>query len=358
MPSNRPFNFSAGPATLPAEVLEASAQALVDYQGSGVGIAEQSHRGKVFDAVRVETEALARKLLGLNDDWSVLFLQGGATMHFDLIPMNFLKTKAQYIDTGTWATKAIKGAQRHGAVEVIGSSKASNYAALPAYDAPDQSADYLHICSNNTIFGTRFAEMPKHPRLIADMSSEFLSRQIDLEDFAMLYGGAQKNLGPAGLVFAVIRKELLDRTNEGVAPIMTYKAQAEAESCLNTPPTFGIYMLLEVFRWLDRQGGVAAIETINDRKAKVLYDAIDGSGGYYTGAVTDPAVRSTMNVTFTLPNDDLNAPFLKGAEERGLLGLKGHRSVGGMRASIYNAMPEAGVQALVDYMAEFQKADG
>ena len=301
----RPFNFSAGPATLPEPVLQASAQALVDYQSSGVGIAEQSHRGKVFDAVRVECEALARKLLGLNDDWAVLFMQGGATMHFDLIAMNFLKDKAQYIDTGTWATKAIKAGQRHGNIDVLGSGKAVNYAALPDYDAPDQDADYLHICSNNTIFGTRFVEFPQHQRLIADMSSEFLSREINLDQFAMLYGGAQKNLGPAGLVFAVVRKELLERTNEGVAPIMTYKAQAEAESCLNTPPTFGIYMLLEVFRWLDAQGGVAAIETINNRKAQALYDAIDGSDGYYNGAVTDKAVRSTMNVTFTLHDEAL-----------------------------------------------------
>jgi phosphoserine aminotransferase len=351
------YNFSAGPATMPREVLEASAAALVDYQGSGVGIAECSHRGGAFNAVREEAEALCRSILGISDAYEVLFLQGGATQQFDLIPMNFLHNKAQYIVSGQWAKKAAAAAPRYGNAEVIATSAESNFNQLPTGYSIDESADYLHICSNNTIFGTRFAAFPKHPCLIADMSSEIMSRVINVDDFGMIYAGAQKNLGPAGVVLAIIRKDLLATIADDVSPIFNYAKHAAAESCLNTPPTFGIYVLLETFRWIQRQGGLAAVEAANNAKAELLYSAIDNSNGFYQGTVVDTANRSHMNVTFTLAADDKTAAFLKEAEAKNLVALKGYRTVGGIRASTYNAMPLAGVQALVDHMTAFASAN-
>ncbi|MFW5698488.1 MAG: 3-phosphoserine/phosphohydroxythreonine transaminase [Planctomycetota bacterium] len=353
--SERLYNFSAGPATLNQEVLEASAAALLDYKGKGVGIAEVSHRGPEFKEVIAEAEERCRALMRLPDEYAVLFLQGGATQQFDLIPMNFLKTKAQYIVSGQWAKKAATAGKHHGDAAVIADSSSVNFAALPTdFTAPiDPQADFLHICSNNTIFGTRFSDFPEHPCLIADMSSEIMGREIDIARFGMVYAGAQKNLGPSGVVLAIVRKDLLANNADGLSPIFDYAVHAEKGSCLNTPPTFGIYVLLETFRWLERQGGIAAMEQRNEEKAALLYAAIDGSDGFYSGTVTDIPNRSRMNVTFTLPSEDLTTAFLKQAAEQGLVALKGYRTVGGVRASIYNAMPTAGVEKLVAVMQDF-----
>ena len=350
--SQRLFNFSAGPATMPLPVLEASAAALVDYQSSGVGIAEVSHRGKEFIDILAEAKQRCAALLGIPDDYEILFLQGGATQQFELVPMNLLKTRADYIDSGSWASKAAKAATRYGEARVIASSKDSNYTSLPTFEV-DSAADYLHICSNNTIYGTRFPAFPEHPCLIADMSSEIMSRVLDVSRFGLIYAGAQKNLGPAGVVLVIVRKSLLATANE-TAPIFSYAKHAEADSCLNTAPTFGIYVLLETFRWLESQGGLAAIEQRNAAKAERLYAAIDGSDGFYQGTVVKADERSHMNVTFTLADASKEGAFLAGAEERGLVALKGHRSVGGVRASIYNAMPDEGIDALIAWMAAFR----
>ncbi|TVR45144.1 MAG: 3-phosphoserine/phosphohydroxythreonine transaminase [Planctomycetota bacterium] len=354
--TQRLFNFSAGPATLNEEVLRASAAALVDYQGAGVGIAEVSHRGPEFTAVIEEAEARCRQLMGISDEYAVLFLQGGATQQFELIAMNLLRQRAQYVVTGEWATKAAKAAKRYGQVEVVADTSADNFNHLPVDYPIDESADYLHICTNNTIYGTCFADFPQHPCLVADMSSEIMSRVVDVNRFGLIYAGAQKNLGPAGVVLVIIRKQLLAQIPADLPPIFSYAAHAKAGSCLNTPPTFGIYILLETFRWLERQGGIAAVEAVNRRKAGLIYQAIDGSQGFYTGTVTNPADRSLMNITFTLPNEDLTKVFIKAAEARGMVALKGYRTVGGIRASTYNAMPEAGCQALASFMDEFAAA--
>ncbi|MFW5830418.1 MAG: 3-phosphoserine/phosphohydroxythreonine transaminase [Planctomycetota bacterium] len=358
--SQRIYNFSAGPAMLPTEVLEASAAALVDYQGTGVGIAEVSHRGAAFTAVIAEARERCKRLLGLGDSHEVLFLQGGATQQFDLIPMNFLRGHADYAIAGQWGKKAYQGGKRYGDARVAADSGASNYDHVtPLADWQlSADADYLHICSNNTIFGTRTSEWPSHSCLIADMSSEIMSRQIDAASFGMIYAGAQKNLGPSGVVLAIIRKDLLERCPEDLAPIFNYRKHAEADSCLNTPPTFGIYILLETFRWLERWGGLEAMQALNELKAKLIYDAIDTSGGFYRGTVSNKADRSIMNITYVLPDEELTKRFLKGAEERGMVALKGYRSVGGVRASVYNAMPKEGCQALADFMQEFQAANG
>lgn len=351
------YNFSPGPGMLPEEVLTASAAALVDYQGSGIGIGEYSHRGKEFDAVRIECEKRIRALMGIGDDYAVLFLQGGATQHFEMIPMNFLKGFAEYVVAGEWGKKAAAAGKRYGDARVIGSSEDLKFTALPTGWKASPEADYLHICSNNTIYGTRSSIFPDHPRLIADMSSEIMSRTVDLKRFAMIYAGAQKNLGIAGVVLCLVRKDLLTRCPEKLPPIFSYAKALENESCLNTPPTFAIYVLLETMKWIERQGGIAAIEQRNEQKAAMLYAAIDGSNGYYKGTVTDLPNRSRMNVTYVLPNEDLTKKFLAGAEKEGLMALKGYRSVGGIRASIYNAMPVAGVAKLVEYMKSFQKAN-
>ncbi len=350
--TERAYNFSAGPATLPTEVLEASAQALIDYQGSGIGIAEMSHRGKEFIAVLEEAQARCRSLLNISDDYEILFLQGGATQQFTLLAMNFLKGSADYLVTGQWAKKAAKAAEAFGTVRVIGDSSDKNFSYIPEFTC-NSNADYLHICTNNTIFGTRISEIPDHPCLIADMSSEIMSREIDVNKFAMIYAGAQKNLGPSGVVLAIIRKSFLADAKKDMPEIFNYQIIAEKDSCLNTPPTFGIYMLLENFRWLERQGGIAAVEALNERKTALVYDAIDQSNGFYTGTVTDIPNRSRMNITFTLPSEELTAQFITQAAEKGMFALKGYRSVGGIRASTYNAMPEAGCQALASFMKSF-----
>jgi len=356
MPRN--FNFSAGPAMLPTEVLEASAKALLDYQGKGFGIAECSHRGKEFDGVMDEAIARCKTLLGIGDSHDVLFLQGGATALFSLIPMQFAGgATVDYLAAGEWGKKAVSSAKEIGAkVNVVATSEATNFDRCPA-EADwklTPGAGYLHVCSNETVHGHRLVELPKHDTLIVDASSEFMARPHPVDRIALLYGGAQKNLGPSGLVLAVVRKDLYARIpDKGLPKLFNFKAQAENKSMINTPPTFSIYILLEVFRWLERQGGLAKVEAVNAAKAKLIYDTIDGSGGYYTGTVAVQEQRSHMNVTFRLPSDEKTDEFVKLAAKQGMVALKGYRTVGGIRASIYNAMPIEGCQMLASFMKDF-----
>ncbi len=354
----RVYNFSAGPAMLPTEVLEASARALVDFQGKGFGIAEVSHRGKEFDGVLDEAIALCRKLMAIPDTHDVVFLQGGATQLFSTIPMNFLQGSADFVVTGEWAKKAAEAAKAYGTANVLASSESTGFDRIPTGWAPTAGASYLHICTNNTIYGTRWSTLPSHPHLIADVSSEYMARPMDVSKFALIYGGAQKNLGPSGVVLAIVRKDLYERIPKNVPGIFSFKKHAEAKSCLNTPPTFGIYILLETFRWLDRNGGVAAMERRNEEKAKAVYDAIDRLAPFYTGTVTDIPNRSRMNITFRLPSEELTDRFITEAEAKKMVALKGYRTVGGIRASAYNAMPLAGCQALAAHMVEFAKKNG
>ena len=358
--TKRVFNFSAGPAMLPLEVLEASAKALVDYNGKGFGIAECSHRGKEFDGVLDEALALVKKLLSVPDTHDIIFLQGGATQLFATIPMNFLNGPADYVVGGEWSKKAVDMAKSIGGdkIRVIASTESTEFNGPPTGWTADPKAAYLHVCSNETVHGHRLAEWPEHPTLVVDASSEMMSRPHPVERTAIIYAGAQKNLGASGTVLAIVRKDLFERIPKGLAKIFSFKAHAEAKSCLNTPPTFGIYMLLENFRWMDRQGGLSAIEEINEAKAKVIYDAIDNSGGYYKGTVADKAARSHMNVTFRLPSEEITDKFIKEASGQGLVALKGYRTVGGIRASIYNAMPLEGCQKLAELMKQFAKANG
>jgi len=359
----RVFNFSAGPAMLPEEALKASAAALLDYQGKGFGIAECSHRGKEFDGVVDEAIARCKTLLGVGDTHDVLFLQGGATQLFSTIAMQFTGGKTvDYVTCGEWGKKAAGAAKEVGAkVNVAATSEASNFDRTPAQAewklSPD--AGYLHVCSNETVHGHRLVDLPQHDNLIVDASSEFMSRPHPMQRIALLYGGAQKNLGPSGLVLAVVRKDLYARIPEkGLPKLFSFKAQAENKSMINTPPTFSIYILLEVFRWLERQGGLAKMEQVNAAKAKLIYDAVDGSGGYYVGTIFDKAARSHMNVTFKLPSEEKTEEFIKQAAKQGMVALKGYRSVGGIRASIYNAMPTEGCAKLAQFMKDFQAKNG
>ncbi len=362
--SHRVFNFSAGPATLPEEVLEASAAALVDYQGKGFGIAECSHRGKEFDQVLDEATERCRRLLSIPESHDVLYLQGGATQLFSTLPMNFLAAEglgpAEYVVGGEWSKKAAQAAQgAHGdQVRVIASSEESGFDRPPTGWSASANASYLHVCSNETVHGHRLAEWPEHPNLFVDASSEMMSRPHPVDRTAVIYAGAQKNLGPSGVTLAIIRRDLYSRIPKSVPKIFNFKVLSEAKSCLNTPPTFGIYFLLESFRWLERQGGLEAIEKRNTEKAGLIYDAIDSSGGYYTGTVADHSSRSHMNVTFRLPNEDFTERFIKGAAQEAMVALKGYRSVGGIRASIYNAMPAEGCRTLAQFMRSFQAANG
>jgi phosphoserine aminotransferase len=353
--AHRIFNFSAGPAMLPTEVLEKSAQALVDYQGKGFGIAEVSHRGKEFEAVNDEAIALCKKLLNLGDSHDVVFLQGGATMLFTTIPMNFLHGAGDYLVGGEWSKKAAGAAKDLGKVNVVATTESTNFDHSTAQSEwkMSDSADYFHVCSNETVHGHRLAQWPKHPNLIVDASSEFMSRPHPASDCALVYGGAQKNLGPSGVVLAIVRKDLYPKQKKVPTKLWSFKDQAENKSMVNTPPTFGVYVLLEVFRWLDGKGGLAAMEKINDTKAKLIYDAIDNSNGFYKGTVSVKEQRSHMNVTYRLPSEELTDEFVKTAAKQGMVGLKGYRTVGGIRASIYNAMPVEGCHALAAFMKDF-----
>ncbi|HWS73651.1 MAG TPA: 3-phosphoserine/phosphohydroxythreonine transaminase [Quisquiliibacterium sp.] len=356
------FNFSAGPAVLPEEVLQQAAAEMLDWHGSGQSVMEMSHRGKEYMSIHAQAEADLRELMGIPANYKVLFLQGGATLQFAMIPMNLLRGKASadYVHTGEWSKKAIKEAKLFGKVNVAASAEDRNFTYVPAQSAwkLDPGAAYVHVCANETIGGVEFNWQPEtgDVPLVADVSSTFLSRPVDVSKYGLIYGGAQKNIGPAGLTIVIVRDDLIGHAPAGTPTMLDYKAQAENDSMLNTPPTYSIYIAGLVFQWLKRQGGVAAVEKRNVEKAQLLYDYLD-STGFYANPV-DKADRSRMNVPFTLKDAALDDAFLAGAKSRGLIQLKGHRSVGGMRASIYNAMPIEGVRALVGYMRDFEKQHG
>lgn len=358
----RVFNFAAGPATLPLPVLEQARDEMLDWQGSGMSVMEVSHRSKAFVAVAQQAEQDLRDLLSIPSNYKVLFLQGGATGQFTAIPLNLAGAEAtvDYVNTGAWSKKAIGEAKRFCKVNVIADEAASNYSTVPAAASlrPTPGAAYLHYTPNETIGGVEFPYVPAagDVPLVADMSSNILSRPIDVSRFGLIYAGAQKNIGPSGLVLVIVRDDLIGKARAGTPPIWDYEAMANEGSMLNTPPTFGIYMAGLVFAWLKREGGLVAIGERNRRKAEMLYAAIDSSG-YYKSPVAANS-RSWMNVPFTIPKPELEKTFCAEAAKAGLANLEGHRSVGGMRASIYNAMPLAGVEALIRFMGEFQRRHG
>ncbi len=352
----RVYNFAAGPSTLPLPVLEQAQRELLDFNGTGMSIVEMSHRGKPFMAVNDEANALLRELMNIPDDYSVLFVQGGATQQFAAVPLNLLKNgKADYILTGNFASKAYEEGQKYGDMAVAASSKEANYTYIPDMSSIKfrDGIDYVHTTYNNTIFGTRYTELPKtDATLVTDMSSCILSEVVDVSKFGLIYAGAQKNIAPAGLTIVIVKKELLGNASP-ICPIMlNYAIQDKNDSLYNTPPCFPIYVSLLVFRWLKAMGGVPAMQKINEEKAKMLYDFIDNSS-FYTNkvAVKD---RSLMNVPFVTNSEELDAKFVAEATKNGLVSLKGHRITGGMRASIYNAMPVEGVKALIDFMKKFE----
>ncbi|MDH4324396.1 MAG: 3-phosphoserine/phosphohydroxythreonine transaminase [Betaproteobacteria bacterium] len=356
----RVFNFGAGPAMLPAEVLARAGDEMLDWRGCGMGVMEMSHRGKEFMAIAVEAEADLRELLAIPAHYKVLFLQGGATLQFAQVPMNLLRGRAgaDYVVTGEWSKKAVKEAKAYCDVHVAASSEDRQFAYAPRDWKLRRDAAYVHYCSNETIGGVEFHWVPDTGAvpLVADASSHFLSRPLAVEKFGLIYAGAQKNAGPAGLTLVIVREDLIGQAAKGTPTVMDYKQQADAGSMLNTPATYSMYIAGLVFKWLKQLGGLAEIERRNVAKAQLLYDTID-AGRFYANPV-DKADRSRMNVTFRLPDERLDAPFLEGAEARGLSQLKGHRAVGGMRASIYNAMPLEGVQQLAAYMREFAARHG
>ncbi len=359
----RIYNFSPGPAVLPEEVLKQAQQELLDWHGSGMSVMEMSHRGKEFIDIAQKAEAALRELLNVPSNYKVLFLQGGATTQFAMVPLNLMRGKksADYINTGQWSKKAIGEAKSLAAVNVAASSEASNFSDIPARGEwkLDAGAAYVHYTANETIGGVEFHWIPDtgNVPLVTDASSTLLSRPLDVSRFGLIYAGAQKNFGPSGLALVIVREDLLGQTLPKTPSMLDYKVHADNESMYNTPPTYALYIAGLVFEWLKKKGGLKAMAEINQRKARNLYDAIDGSGGFYKNPVA-LAARSWMNIPFTLADSALDEEFLKGAKTAGLLQLKGHRSVGGMRASVYNAMPQAGVDALVGYMKQFAKTKG
>ena len=356
---SRVYNFSAGPAVLPEEVLKEAADEMLDYKGTGMSVMEMSHRSKAYDTIIKEAEQDLRDLLNIPDNYKVLFLQGGASQQFAMIPMNLMKNKvADYIVTGVWAKKAYQEAQKYGKANKIASSEDETFSYIPdCSDLPvSEDADYVYICENNTIYGTKFKTLPntKGKVLVSDVSSCFLSEPMDVEKYGIIYGGVQKNIGPAGVVIVIIREDLItEDVLPGTPTMLQYKIHADAESLYNTPPAYGIYMCGKVFKWLKKQGGLAAMKEYNEKKAKVLYDFLDESK-LFKGTVRKED-RSLMNVPFVTGSDELDAKFVKEAKEAGFENLKGHRSVGGMRASIYNAMPIEGVEKLVEFMKKFEE---
>jgi len=356
---SRIYNFSAGPAMLPAEVLARAGDEMLDWRGTGMSVMEMSHRGKEFLSIYEEAERDLRELLAIPATYKVLFLQGGATLQFAQVPMNLLhgKGKADYVVTGEWSKKAVKEAKKYCDAAVAATSEDRDFTYAPKAWNVRKDAAYVHYCSNETIGGVEFFETPATEiPLVADMSSHFLSRPMDLSKFGLVYAGAQKNAGPAGLTFVIVREDLIGKAEKGTPSVMDYKLQADADSMLNTCPTYAIYISGLVFKWLKQQGGLPSIERKNIEKASLLYDYLDQSGFFHNPVSRED--RSRMNVPFTLRDAKLDDAFLRGATQRGMVQLKGHRSVGGMRASIYNAMPIEGVRALVDYMKEFEKQHG
>ncbi|MCW8919257.1 MAG: 3-phosphoserine/phosphohydroxythreonine transaminase [Gammaproteobacteria bacterium] len=356
----RVFNFSAGPAMLPQAVIERAQQELLEWNGSGMSVMEMSHRGKEYMSIAEKAEADLREVMNIPANYKVLFLQGGASSQFAMVPMNLLRGagKADYLLTGDWSKKAIAEAKRYCQVNLAADTSEGNFTRAPAQSELTLSADaaYVHYCPNETIRGVEFPYIPEvgDKPLVADMSSTILSREIDVSRFGIIYAGAQKNIGPAGLTIVIVREDLIGETIAGTPTMFDYKTHADNGSMYNTPTTYSWYVAGLVFEWIKEQGGLGKIAEVNARKADKLYAAIDGSD-FYANPV-EVSARSWMNVPFTLANAELDAPFLAGAKERGLVTLKGHRSVGGMRASIYNAMPEEGVDALVAFMAEFEKS--
>lgn len=356
---SRVYNFSAGPAVLPEEVLQEAADEMLDYRGCGMSVMEMSHRSKVYDNIIKEAEADLRDLMNIPDNYKVLFLQGGASQQFAAIPMNLMKNKkAAYIVTGQWAKKAYQEAKMYGDAVEVASSADKTFSYIPDCSDLDipEDADYVYICENNTIYGTKFKVLPntKGHTLVADVSSCFLSEPVDVTKYGVIYGGVQKNVGPAGVVIVIIREDLIrDDVLPGTPTMLKYKTQADADSLYNTPPCYGIYICGKVFKWLKKMGGLEVMKQRNEEKAKILYDFLDQSK-LFKGTVV-PKDRSLMNVPFVTGDADLDAKFVKEATEAGFVNLKGHRTVGGMRASIYNAMPKEGVEKLVAFMKKFEE---
>ncbi|MGG5782860.1 3-phosphoserine/phosphohydroxythreonine transaminase [Bacillus albus] len=354
----RVYNFSAGPSILPLPVLEKVQKELVNYNGTGMSIMEMSHRSSYFQSIIDEASNLLRELMNIPNEYDVLFLQGGASLQFSMIPLNVMNTykKAGYVLTGSWSKKAMQEAEKVGEVQVIASSEQAKFTTIPKLDGllSDEKLDYVHITTNNTIEGTKYVEVPHLDKvpLVADMSSNILSEQYDVTKFGLIYAGAQKNLGPAGLTIAIIKRDLIGGADRSCPTMLNYETYSKNNSLYNTPPSFSIYVTKLVLEWLKEQGGVSAIEEQNRMKSSLLYNFLDEST-LFTSPV-DPTYRSLMNIPFTTPSEELNNEFLQKAKERGLVTLIGHRSVGGMRASIYNAMPVQGVQQLVNYMKEFE----
>lgn len=360
--ANRVYNFSAGPSTLPLPVLEEAAKDMLNHKGSGMSVMEMSHRSKAFQDIKDETERDLRELMKIPETYKVLFLQGGAYLQFAMVPINLLRNskKADYIVTGNWAKNAAKEAAKIGEVNIVASSEDKTFTYIPLEESYreklDREADYLHLTYNNTIFGTRFTALPEAGKvpIVADLSSCILSQEFDVNDFGLIYAGAQKNIGPAGLTIVIVKEDLLGFAPENTPSMLNYKTLSDADSMFNTPPCYSIYMAGLTFKWLKGLGGVKAMEEQNVAKAKLLYDAIDSSK-LFSCPVAEKD-RSIMNPVFVTGKEDWDKEFVKGAAEEGLVNLAGHRMIGGMRASIYNAMPIEGVEALVDYMRKFEKS--
>ena len=358
----RKMNIFAGPSVLPVEVLETLRDQMVDYEGNGLSMIEASHRGGMFEAMYDECLASMRELLGIPENYDVYFLGGGATLQFTMIPMNFLTPGkvADYTKTGTWANKATSDAQKLGSVNVIYDGKENGYTALPdpASIKPSENSAYVYLCANETIGGIEWKSFPEtgDVPLIADMSSDFMSRPVDVSKFAMIYGGVQKNLGPAGATFIIMRKDMLDRRNANLTAYMDYALHSKEKGLYNTPPVFSIWAVKLVLDWIKKNGGVEGMDKLADKKSSLIYNVIDSSP--FFRSPVDKAVRSRMNIVFRLPSEELEAKFLKEASAEGMLGLKGHRSVGGLRASVYNACPYDDVKALAEFMKEFERKNG
>lgn len=356
---NRVHNFSAGPAILPEEVLLEAAGEMMDYAGSGMSVMEMSHRSKTFESILNETKSSIRELAGIPDDYSILFLQGGAHTQFSMVPLNLVKNgKADYFITGNWAQKAAQEAGNFISVQTPYSSKEKQYTYIPDFSAyvPEDDLDYVHICENNTIFGTQYKEVPKTGKipLVADQSSCIFSRPFNISDYGLIYAGAQKNIGPAGLTLVIIKKDLIREELPGNVPqMLRYHIHDKSDSMHNTPPTYAIYITGKVIKWLIKNGGLAGAQERNEKKAGLLYDTLDSSGLFK--GTCEKESRSLMNVTFTTGNEETDAAFIKGAAALNISGIKGYRTVGGMRASIYNAMPYESVKVLTDYMKEFER---
>jgi phosphoserine aminotransferase len=359
----RKFNFYAGPSTLPVDVLRQLQEEMVDFQGQGLSMIETSHRSKMYEQIHDETVSLVRELLGVPKDYHVLFLSGGATLQFAMVPMNFLGNgrSCDMVVSGSWAKKALSDAQKLGTVNVLFDGAQGNYTSLPAPDEvePHGDASYLHITSNETIGGLQWKAFPDTGEvpLVCDMSSDIAGRRIPVEKFGLIYAGAQKNLGPAGVTLVIIHESMIEKARSGLPAYLSYATHSEKNSLYNTPPVFSIYAMNRMLTWLKAQGGIEAAEKRNEEKAQLIYQAMESSGGFYVSPV-ERAYRSMMNVVFRLPSEELETLFVQEAEQAGMLGLKGHRSVGGVRASLYNAMPIEGAQALAEFMREFAEKNG